>query len=141
VNKADLDPAAATRAQAQLAAAAHAYASRAPSEAPDAPSEAAQVLQASALTEAGVGGVWDAIEARLARARSSGALEARRRRQATAWMWDMIGAGLQAAFRADPAVKAALPKLAADVAAGRVAPSVGARQLLERWAGARGAAR
>jgi LAO/AO transport system kinase len=140
VNKADLDPAAATRAQAQLAAAAHAYGSRAPSEAPDAPAEAAQVLQASALTEAGVAGVWEAIEARLARARSRGAFEARRRRQATAWMWDMIAGGLQAAFRADSAVKGALPKLVAEVAGGRVAPSVAARQLLERWAGARGAA-
>jgi LAO/AO transport system kinase len=128
------------RAQAQLTAAAHAYGSRAPREAPDAPAEAALVLQASALTEAGVAGVWDAIEARLARARASGTFDARRHRQATAWMWDMIAGGLQAAFRADPGVKAALPKLVAEVAGGRVAPSVAARHLLERWARARSAA-
>jgi len=134
VNKADLDPAAATRAQAQLAGAAQAYASISPADGPGAPGERAQVLQASALTQAGIAEVWDAIEARADRARRSGAFEARRRRQATAWMWDMIDAGLQAAFRADPAVKAALPGVLAEVAASRVAPSAAARSLLDRHA-------
>jgi LAO/AO transport system kinase len=135
VHKADLDPAAATRAQAQLAGALHAY-----TVAGDARAERAQVLQASALTQAGVAAMWDEIEARVARARASGAFDARRRGQATAWMWDMIGAGLQGAFRADPAVKAALPALLKDVAAARVAPSVAARTLLDRYAQARAAA-
>jgi len=139
VNKADLDPAAATRAQAQISSALQVYGGFA-GTAGDAPTERARVLPASALTQAGVAAAWDEIEARVARARASGAFEQRRRRQATAWMWDLIASGLQGAFRADAAVKAALPGMLGDVASSRIAPSVAARTLLERYAHARGAA-
>ena len=139
VNKADLDPRAATRAEAQIAGALHAYGHHVAEEGEPA-YEPAKVLQASALTAGGVAAVWDEISARVERARASGALEFRRRRQSTTWMWDLVDAGLQNAFRADPAVRAALPATLADVAAARAAPSAAARALLDRYAHARAAA-
>ena len=54
----------------------------------------------------------------------------RRSQQDVAWMWQRIGAGLQQRFRNHPGVRAALPQLSADVHAGRLAPSLAARQLL-----------
>ncbi len=138
VNKSDLDPKAAMRAQAQIASALQVYGGFAGAGG-DAPAERVRVLPASALTQAGVEAAWAEIEARVARARASGAFEARRRRQATAWMWDLVTAGLQAAFRGDAAVRAALPGVLGDVAASRIAPSVAARTLLERYGHARSA--
>ena len=63
--------------------------------------------------------------------RESGAFEERRRRQALAWMWDSVNAGLMAGFRAHPAVRAALADTLRDVGEGRVAPSAAARALLD----------
>ncbi|MNW11798.1 membrane ATPase/protein kinase [compost metagenome] len=45
-------------------------------------------------------------------------------------MWERIDAGLKQAFRQHPAVRGLLPTLQADVAAGRVAASTAARNLL-----------
>jgi LAO/AO transport system kinase len=63
--------------------------------------------------------------------KASGALAQRRREQDRAWMWGLIEAGLRQRFRSDSKVKAALPGLAAEVEAGRVAASVAARRLLD----------
>jgi LAO/AO transport system kinase len=63
----------------------------------------------------------------------SGALAARRREQALAWMWDIVHARLRADFDAHPAVQAALPQMLHDVAAARIAPSAAARALLDRF--------
>jgi len=54
----------------------------------------------------------------------------RRQQQAKAWMWERIDAGLRAAFRQHPAVRAALPDLLQQVGEGRVIASVAARRLL-----------
>jgi LAO/AO transport system kinase len=45
-------------------------------------------------------------------------------------MWERIEAGLKLAFRQHPQVKKLLPQLQADVAAGRIAASTAARNLL-----------
>lgn len=123
VNKADIDPDAATRALAQLTSALrwlgpHAHA-------------AVEVLPLSARTGQGVAVFWETVS-RLRTAReASGELAARRREQDQAWMWERIEAGLRQRFRADPRVREALPGLSEAVRAGRLPPSVAARQLLE----------
>jgi LAO/AO transport system kinase len=61
----------------------------------------------------------------------SGRIALRRHTQDQAWMWERIEAGLHQRFNADPAVREALPAIAAEVRAGRLAPSVAARRLLE----------
>ena len=46
-------------------------------------------------------------------------------------MWGLVEAGLRSRFRAHPRVREVLPSVAAEVEAGRLAPSVAARRLLD----------
>jgi LAO/AO transport system kinase len=62
---------------------------------------------------------------------ANGHLQARRKKQSGAWMWDRIDAGLKNAFENHPAVQALLPSLSAEVNQGSMAASVAARRLLE----------
>ena len=121
VNKADIDPAAATRAQAQITGSLRLFAGH---------DDAPRVLTMSALKGDGFDAFWSAVEAFHARRRASGEFEARRKRQALAWMWDIVHARLQADFRRHWAVRKALPQTLADVTEARVAPSAAARSLL-----------
>jgi LAO/AO transport system kinase len=124
VNKADLDADAATRAQAQLTSALrwlgpHAHA-------------AVRVMPLSALTGQGVAEFWQLAFEEHRQRLAAGTLHARRHEQDEAWMWARIEAGLRQRFRADPAVREVLPEISTLVRAGRLAPSVAARRLLER---------
>jgi LAO/AO transport system kinase len=123
INKADLDEAAATRAQAQITSALRHLGPHAPA--------AAQVLQLSALKSTGLDEFWRAVGALRDQRRAGGQLAQRRRQQDRAWMWERVEAGLRQRFRQHPAVRAALPEFIADVEAGRVAASVAARRLLD----------
>jgi len=120
INKADIDTGASTRAQAQIASALRLLHREAPA-----------VQQLSALKGEGLDAFWKAVCEWRDRRQGSGELEQRRREQDRAWMWGLIEGGLRARFRSHPHVKAALPGLAAEVEAGRVAPSVAARRLLD----------
>lgn len=122
INKADLDPAAATRAQAQISGSLRLFAGH---------DAAPRVLTLSALKSDGLAAFWAAVESFHARRRASGAFDARRKQQALAWMWDIVHARLQADFRQHAAVREALPQTVSDVTAARIAPSVAARSLLQ----------
>jgi LAO/AO transport system kinase len=132
INKADIDPHAATRAQAQISSAlrllGHPY-----GDACD-PGHGArwrpQVLQVSALEGNGMQAFWAAVGEFRALQAAQGRVQKRRSEQDGAWMWERISAGLQQRFRHHAAVQAALPAASAEVRAGRVAPSVAARHLL-----------
>ena len=130
INKADLDRDAALRAQAQITSTLRLIGLLGR---PDQEAGAADrpVLLASALHGTGLTEFWDAVQRLHGHAQASGRLAARRHEQDQAWMWERIDAGLKARFRAHPAVRAALPALAADVRAGRTAASVAARRLLD----------
>jgi LAO/AO transport system kinase len=100
INKADIDADAATRAQAQITSALrilgqHGHPDHAHhDEACGIP----QVLQLSALK----GGAWKFLADRprfRQLQQAGGRLEARRRHQALAWMWERIESGLRQAFR------------------------------------------
>jgi LAO/AO transport system kinase len=121
INKADIDPAAATRAQAQITSSLRLFAGH---------DSAPRVLTMSALKNEGFDAFWSAVEAFHSQRRASGEFAARRKRQALAWMWDIIQARLQADFRHHAAVREALPQTISDVTAARIAPSVAARTLL-----------
>jgi LAO/AO transport system kinase len=126
VNKADLDPMAATRAQAQIAGSLRLFAGH---------DSMPRVLTMSALKNDGFEIFWSAVQAFHTQRRASGAFAARRREQALDWMWDIIQARLQADFRHHPAVRQALPQTVGDVTGARVAPSVAARSLLRLFEG------
>ena len=127
VNKADIDPIAAGRARAQIRSSLRLAGHRASGWVP-------QVLLASALTDDGVGAVWDSIGEYRTLTEQSGDREERRRRQAEAWMWERIDAGLKNIFRQHPEVRDALPRLAAEVRGGQLAASTAARRLLQAFA-------
>jgi LAO/AO transport system kinase len=116
INKADIDPDAALRAQAQITSAL-----RMP------------VLQISALKGQGIEVFWAQVEQFQRQRQASGEFETRRKQQALAWMWDIVQARLQADFRQHPAVRAVLDKILGDVSAARIAPSAAARALLDRF--------
>lgn len=123
INKADLDEAAATRARAQITSALRFFGPHAHS--------ATQVLQLSAVKGTGLPEFWAAVAGWRDARRASGELDARRRAQDEAWMWERIEAGLRQRFRQHPAVRQALPSITADVRAGKLAASVAARRLLD----------
>jgi LAO/AO transport system kinase len=128
INKADIDPDAATRARAQIGSAlrllGHPYGDGA------APAWRPQVMQLSALKADGLPAFWATVTEFRTLQAAQGRLATRRSEQDRAWMWERISAGLQQRFRQHAAVQAALPQASADVRAGRTAPSVAARHLL-----------
>ena len=134
INKADLDPEAASRAQAfirsamQLLRGGHGHHSdKQPAHwMPD-------VLNSSALQGVGVKEFWAQVLSFKQLQMADGQWVSRRQTQSLSWMNDRIDAGLKQAFQSNPEVSQMLPALKADVLAGKVAASTAARQLLAAW--------
>jgi LAO/AO transport system kinase len=132
INKADIDAIAATRAELQITSAlqllgmhggsGHAHA--------DATLWHPKVVQLSALLGQGVDSFWAAVSEFRSLQTANGRLALRRQQQAMSWMWERIDAGLKHNFRAQPRVQTLLPQLSQQVAAGQLAASTAARQLL-----------
>ncbi|MFM8589143.1 MAG: methylmalonyl Co-A mutase-associated GTPase MeaB [Limnohabitans sp.] len=130
INKADIDPNAATRAEAQITSALrlvglHGH----PLEKTWAP----RVLQISALLGQGVDAFWATVTEFKTLQTANGQFGLRREKQALAWMWERIEAGLKQSFRTQSRVQALLPTLSQQVRQGQVAASTAARQLLGAW--------
>jgi LAO/AO transport system kinase len=89
------------------------------------------VMTLSALEGKGIPELWNKVSHFEKLQRANGKFDSRRKQQASAWMWDRIDAGLKNAFRSNEAVQALLPSLLAQVNQGTMAPSVAARRLLE----------
>ena len=123
VNKADIDPKAATLAKAQLQSALHMLR-------PASPNWTVPVLTLSALKKDGVADFWGEIERYREAMQASGEFEQKRRHQALSWMWEMIDSGLRARFRGHPEVKKSLSGMREAVEAGTTTPSVAASRLL-----------
>jgi LAO/AO transport system kinase len=137
INKADLDAAAATRAQAQITSSLRLLGLHGNPEHAhhDEKIWHPKVLQLSALLGQGVDNFWAAVAEFRSLQTASGRLAARREQQAQAWMWERIEAGLKQAFRHHAQVRELLPRLSAEVAAGRLAASTAARNLLHAFEG------
>ncbi len=149
INKADLDPAAATRARAQIQSALrlftqHGHPERAAHDLGAAHGHPAghdvghsaptrwqpRVIQISGLKGQGLDDFWQAVTDFQRLQTANGLLSARRQLQALAWMWELIDAGLKSAFRAHPGVREALAATAGAVEQGALPPSTAARRLL-----------
>jgi LAO/AO transport system kinase len=126
INKADIDPDAATRARAQITSSLRLLGLHHKGEDAWQP----QVIQISALQGQGVDTFWSTIEAYQAQQEASGALAQRRQDQALSWMWERIQSELQRGFREDARVRALLAPTLAQVKAGQLPASIAARQLL-----------
>jgi len=122
INKADLDPAAAQRAQRTYAEALHILAPMSPHWSPS-------VLIASGLEGEGLSEVWAAVERHGQVLGDSGERAQRRAEQQVRWMKSLISEHLLTAFANSREVREALPALEAAVAEGRIPASVAADQI------------
>lgn len=128
VNKADGDLAAAAgRTRADYSSAVHLLR-------PKWDAWATEVLACSALTGAGVDEIWDAVLRFHATVSADGELTEVRSTQSAAWLWSEIGDTLLERFRADPAIRAALPAAEAAVTRGHRTPTKVAAELLDLYA-------
>ena len=91
--------------------------------APVSPNWSPPVVTYSALKGEGVEALWSHILDHRQKLTASGELAARRGAQQVKWMWAMLEERLFAPLRSDRALKAALPKIEADVSGGRLAPA------------------
>ena len=132
INKADLDAAAATRAQAQITSSLRLLGQHGnPAHAlHDQTSWHPQVIQLSALQGHGVDTFWTAVQRFRHLQTVSGRMARRRQQQSLSWMWERIEAGLRTAFREDPQVVAQLAEVSDKVARGTQTGSAAARELL-----------
>ena len=102
------------------------------------PDDRCPVLVLSARTGSGLQEFWKTVLEHRRLLEGSGALEARRRRQARAWLWQLIEESLIMAFRSEPEVAQCLSSVERQVEErGRTAPQA-ARHLLERFLSVRG---
>ena len=124
-NKTDIDPHAANLAAAQMKSA---LALLRPSSEHWRP----PVLKVSSAKGTGISEVWATVEHYRQAMAAAGEFEGRRRRQATAWMWELIDSGLRHRFREHPGIKAGLPEVTRAVAAGETTPTAAAHRLLNQ---------
>ena len=125
VNKADGDNLArATAAAAEYRAALHILS-------PPSPNWSPPVMTYSALTGDGISALWSKILEHRERLSKSGELAVRRGEQQVKWMWAMLEERLFAPLRSDRTLRAALPKIETEVAAGRLAPATAAEQIAD----------
>jgi LAO/AO transport system kinase len=123
VNKADGDGAVrAKAAAAEYRAALHIMAPKSPVWSPP-------VLMISGLANQGLDTLWDQILAFRTKTEASGDFTAKRRAQGVKWMWTMLQERVAERLKRDPVLKARLPALEADVAAGRLAPMVAVEEI------------
>jgi LAO/AO transport system kinase len=139
INKADIDADAAMRAEAQITSAMRLFGlvnNAMGNEKGGAPALSPEqlwhpkVVQLSALHNKGVDAFWSAVTQFQTLQMANGKLSARRQHQSLSWMWERIDTGLKQAFRQHPQVKHLLPQLTREVAAGRLAASTAARNML-----------
>jgi LAO/AO transport system kinase len=81
------------------------------------------VITCSALSGDGIEALWRHVLDHRERLTASGELAAQRGEQQVKWMWTMLEERLFAPLRSDRALKAALPRIETEVAAGRLAPA------------------
>lgn len=90
------------------------------------------VLVGSSQSGDGIDELWRTIEQRLEARRKDGALDARRSRQAVAWLDRTVRDALLDEFLSAPDVERALESARGRVAAGEQVPTAAARQLLRQ---------
>ena len=122
-NKIDLDAVAAERAMGQMQSALTLLR-------PASPAWRTPVVGVSALRGDGIEPFWSEVRRCRDALVASGELTAKRQRQALAWTWSLIDAGLRERFRHHAGVRDALPAILGQVAAGSLTPTAAAARLL-----------
>jgi GTPase len=89
------------------------------------------VVTYSALTGTGIAELWQKVLDHRTAMNASGEFAARRREQQVKWMWSMLEGRMMARLRADAAIRAKVKKTEAEVADGRMTPSVAAEHIAQ----------
>src|ERR1700748_3273458 len=87
------------------------------------------VMTYSALTGAGIAELWQKILDHRTAMNASGDFAERRREQQVKWMWSMLEQRMLARLRSDATTRAKVKKVEADVADGRLTPSLAAEEI------------
>ena len=87
----------------------------------------------SALTGAGLPELWSKIGEHRSTMEQSGRFAMKRSDQLRRWMWSMVEDRVLDALHSHPEVKRRALTLEADVLAGKITPTLGARALLEAF--------
>ena len=125
INKADLDPQLAQRAQ-------HTIRNALAILRPSSPNWQPPVLALSGLKGHGIAAFWGEVLRFRHTMQATGEFATRRRGQALDWMWTLIDVRLRTDFRAHPGVSALLAATLDAVAAGHLTPAAAAERLLVR---------
>jgi LAO/AO transport system kinase len=96
---------------------------------PRSPNWTPPVMTYSALTGAGIEELWGQVLAHRERMMRSGEHAARRRDQQVKWMWSMLEARVFARLKSDAGLRAKLPRIEAEVAAGRLSPALAVEEI------------
>ena len=94
-----------------------------------------RAVTCSAQTGKGISELWDAVLEHADVLKRSGWFDRIRRQQARTWMHEIIEHALRQEFRTHPAIRAELPALEKQVAAGEVSSFRAARRLLDLYRG------
>jgi LAO/AO transport system kinase len=92
-----------------------------------------EVLAVSAVDGINIDKMWQSVEKFRRIVEDAGVLAGRRAEQARAALWAEISAGLLEQLRLSPVLRDRLPEIEDEVMAGRAAPAVAARRLLEAF--------
>jgi len=100
---------------------------------PASPNWTPPVLTCSALNNTGLDTIWQQIQLHRRKLSDSGEFDLKRNRQQLDWMWAMVDDRLLSMLRAHPAVRELIPTLEAEVAGGRLTPTLAADRILEAF--------
>jgi LAO/AO transport system kinase len=96
---------------------------------PASPNWSPPVITCSALNGNGIADLWSNVLNHREKLTASGELATRRGEQQVKWMWTMLEERLFAPLRSGRTVKAELPKIEAEVSAGRLAPAAAVEKI------------
>jgi LAO/AO transport system kinase len=97
---------------------------------PHSPNWTPPVVIYSALTGDGISELWATVIEHRRGMTQSGEFDARRSQQQVKWMWAILDDRIHGRLTGDPALRARLPTIEADVAAGRLSPALAADNVL-----------
>lgn len=97
---------------------------------PATPTWSPPVKACSATEMTGLKEIWEMVLDHRSRFVKTGELEAKRRKQALDWMWDLINQGLKDSFNNNFKIRKRLEQVTDEVERGRTSPTVAAYELL-----------
>lgn len=100
---------------------------------PSSPTWTPPVMTCSAKDGVGIDAIWNTVLEYREKMSYTGELAEKRRKQALAWMWNLIEEGLKDKFHSHPLIKKHLPEVVRGVEKGEKTPTQAAMMLLNFW--------